>query len=131
MGVRHLTADDVQDWYQYKDRPIFLGGVLDGRNSDHMSVGFGRYKKGEANEWVVTYDEVNVITKGSYTFRTEDGAFTAKAGEALFITKGTRVIYEAHEDMEMVYITYPHWMEAQQNSEHADLLDDFHPVDRV
>lgn len=128
MSVRHFTIDDVAVWSQHTDRPMFLGNVLDETNSEAMTVGFGRYKKGESNEWVVTYDEVNVVINGAFTFRTDDGEFTAKAGEALFITKGTRVVYEAPEDAEFVYVTYPHFMEAQRNSEHADMLNSFHPV---
>jgi len=129
MSVKHFTTKDVETWYQHTDRQMFLGDVLDASNSDHLTVGFGRYKKGESNEWVVTYDEVNVVTKGSFTFRTAERTVTAKAGEVLFITKGTKVTYEAHEDMEIVYVTYPHFMEAQRNSEHAKLLDAFHPVE--
>jgi ethanolamine utilization protein EutQ len=128
MSAQLLTIDDVATWYQYKDRPMFLGSVLDETNSDSLGVGFLRYRSGESNEWVVTYDEVNIVTKGAYTFRTDEGDFTAKAGEILHITKGTRVIYEAPEDAEAVYVTYPHFMPAQLASVHADLLDDFHPA---
>ncbi|MGH8627953.1 MAG: cupin [Gammaproteobacteria bacterium] len=128
MTVRHFTIQDVKEWYQHTDRQMFLGGVLDATNSDAMSVGFARYRKGESNEWIVTYDEINIVTKGAFTFRTAEGAFTAKAGEILYITKGAKVVYEAPEDMELVYVTYPHCMTAQRNSEHADLLDTFHPV---
>lgn len=46
----------------------------------------------------------------------------------MFITKGTKVVYEAEEDTEFIYITYPHWMDAQLNSTHADMLKDFPPV---
>lgn len=128
MSVRHFTTKEVATWLQHTDRPMFLGAVLDGTNSDALGVGFARYRKGEANEWVVTYDEVNIVTKGAFTFRTADKTVTAKAGEVLFITKGTKVTYEAPEDVELVYVTYPTFMEAQRNSEHADLADDFHPV---
>jgi ethanolamine utilization protein EutQ len=71
---------------------------------------------------------VNIVIKGSFTFRTDEGEFTAKAGEVLLITKGTRVVYEAPEDAEAIYVAYPHWMPAQLASEHAHLLDSFHPT---
>ena len=42
----------------------------------------------------------------------------------MFLTKGTKVAYEAAEDdTEFVYVTYPHWMDAPRQSEHAALLD--------
>lgn len=128
MSVKHFTIKDPATWYQPDDQQIFLGDVVDGSNSETMSVGFARYDKGETNEFIITYDEVLVVTKGVFTVRSADGAKTAKAGEIIFLTKGTEVVYHAEEETELVYVTYPHWFDAQSKSEHADLLDKFHPA---
>lgn len=132
MSVRHFTSKDAQ-FYQYADRDIFVGDVLDSSNSETMSVGFYRnMRKGERNEWVVTYDEALIVTKGALTVRSADGAVTARAGEVIFLTKGTAIAYEsAEDDTEVVYVTYPHWMDAHTRSEHAHLLDSYHPVSRT
>ena len=129
MSVIHFTSEDAK-FFQYLDREIFVGDVLDSSNSAAMSVGFYRNKKkGEKNEWIVTYDEALIVTKGALTIRSADGATTAKAGEVIFLTKGTEIAYEAGEDdTEVVYVSYPHWMDAQQNSKHAHLPDSYHPV---
>jgi ethanolamine utilization protein EutQ len=129
MTVRHFTSKDAK-FYQYSDREIFVGDVLDPSNSEAMSVGFYRNKrKGEKNPWVVTYDEALIVTKGALTVRSDAGAKTARAGEVIFLTKGTAIAYEAAEDdTEVVYVTYPHWMDAQTRSQHAALLDSYHPV---
>ncbi|MDQ3653993.1 MAG: cupin [Chloroflexota bacterium] len=127
MTVRLFTANDAK-WHQHTDRQVFLGDVLDPSNSAAMSVGFIRYEAGARNEWIVTYDEALIVIKGAYTVRSDEGAKTATAGEVLFLTKGTNVVYEAAEHTEVVYVTYPHWMEAQAKSEHAAMLDSFHPV---
>lgn len=129
MSVRHFTSKDAK-FFQYLDREIFVGDVLDSSGSDAMSVGFYRNKrKGEKNEWVVTYDEALIVTRGALTVRSGDGASTARAGEVIFLTKGTAVAYEAAEDdTEVVYVTYPHWMDAHTRSEHAAMLDSYHPV---
>lgn len=129
MTVRHFTDKDAK-FYQYSDRPIFVGDVLDSSNSDTMSVGFYRNeRKGERNEWVVSYDEALIVTKGALTVRFAEGAKTAKVGEVIFLTKGTKIAYEAAEDdTQVVYVTYPHWMDAATKSEHAHLLDSYHPV---
>lgn len=129
MSVKHFTIKDVAEWYQRGDRQIFLGDVLDEKNSDTMSVGFCRYQKGESNEWIVTYDEALIVTKGVFSVGSEGETKTAKAGEVIFLTKGTKIVYQGEEDnTEVVYVSYPHWMKAQRNSEHADLLDEFHPA---
>lgn len=129
MSVRHFTSEDAK-FYQYADRPIFVGDVLDASNSDSMSVGFYRNeKKGERNEWIVSYDEALIVTKGALTVRSREGSKTAKAGEIIFLTKGTEIAYEAAEDdTEVVYVSYPHWMDAHLKSPHAHLLDAYHPV---
>lgn len=132
MTVRLFSSDDAS-FYQYADREIFVGDVLNSSNSGSMSVGFYRnLRRGQRNEWVVTYDEVLVVTKGALTIRSGGGATTAHAGQVIFLTKGTAVAYEAAaDDTEVVYITYPHWMDAQLKSEHARLLDAYHPVRRA
>jgi ethanolamine utilization protein EutQ len=129
MSVRRFTSNDAK-FYQYLDREIFVGDVLDSSNSDTMSVGFYRNKKkGEKNEWIVTYDEALIVTKGALTIRFDESAKTAKVGEVIFLTKGTKIAYEAGEDdTEVVYVSYPHWMDAQKKSKHAHLLDSYHPV---
>lgn len=68
------------------------------------------------------------MIKGRFTVRGEDGAKTAMPGEVIFLTKGTKVVYEAEEPTDLVGATYPHWQDAQRQSKHADLLDAFHPV---
>jgi ethanolamine utilization protein EutQ len=129
MSVKHFTIRDPAIWYQAGDRQIFLADVVDSSNSDTMSVGFARYNKGEFNEWIVTYDEALIVTKGVFTVRSTDDVTTAKAGEVIFLTKGTKVVYQGEEDnTEVVYVSYPHWFNAQRNSQHADLLDSFHPA---
>jgi ethanolamine utilization protein EutQ len=129
VAVKHFTSNDAK-FYQYRDRHIFVGDVLDSSNSDTMSVGFYRNKqKGERNEWIVSYDEALIVTKGALIVRFAGGAKTAKVGEVIFLTKGTQIAYEAAEnDTEVVYVTYPHWMDAATRSEHAHLLDSYHPV---
>lgn len=129
MSVRHFTSKDAT-FFQYTDLQIFVGDVLDSSNSETMSVGFYRnMKKGDRNEWVVSYDEALIVTKGVLTVRFADGEKTAKPGEIIFITRGTPIAYEAAEDnTEAVFVTYPHWMDAATKSEYAHLLDSYHPV---
>ena len=129
MSVRHFTTKDAK-FYQYTDRQIFVGDVLDASNSETMSVGFYKNKKKcESNQWIVTYDEALIVTKGTLVVRSAGAVATARAGEIIFLTKGTEVTYEsAQDDTEVVYVTYPHWMNAHAASEHAHLLDANHPV---
>ena len=129
MSVRHFTTKDAK-FYQYADRQIFVGDILDASNSETMSVGFYKNKKkGESNHWIVTYDEALIVTKGALLIRSAGAIAKASAGEVIFLTKGTEITYEsAEDDTEVVYVTYPHWMRAHAASEHAHLLDAYQPV---
>jgi ethanolamine utilization protein EutQ len=130
-GIRLFKPEDVDTWYRSGERQIFLGDILDPSNSESMSVGFARYASGESNNWVVTYDEALIVTRGAYTVTSADGVkATARAGEVIFLLKGTPVVYSAKEEgADVVYVTYPHWMDAQRQSKHAELLETFQPAD--
>lgn len=129
MSATKFNQKDANDWHQSQDSPIFLADVVDASNSNAMTAGFARYRKGASNDWIVMYDEVLIVTKGRYGVITEDGPVIAGPGEIIFLTKGTKLTYTAEEDSEVVYVSYPHWTEAQSNSENAHFMDTFHPVD--
>jgi ethanolamine utilization protein EutQ len=128
MQVTKYSADDVAEWWQRGDQHLYLGDVLDHTSEAAMSVGFIRYRKGESNPWTVTYDEALIVTKGAYTVRTDEGAVTARAGEVIYLPAGAKVVYEAPEDAEVVYVTHPHWVTATETSEHAPALKEFRPA---
>jgi ketosteroid isomerase-like protein len=77
---------------------------------------------------VVTYEAL-IITRGAFTVTSADGVeTTARAGEVIFLRAGTPGVYSAKEEgAEVVYVTYPHWMQAHEASEHAPFLDSFQP----
>ena len=132
-GIRLFTPEDVQTWLQSERRQIFLGDVLDETNSDTMGVGFARYGPGESNDWVVTYDEVLIVTKGTFsvTSASEDKT-TAREGELIFLRRDTDLVYSAGDSgAELVYVMYPQWTTTQLASDHPELLDTFHPTQGV
>jgi ethanolamine utilization protein EutQ len=128
MSVERFTIDHPETWFQRLDQEVFLGDVLDGESGAEMSVGFARYATGETNPWQMTYDEALIITKGVFTVRGPEGPVSAKAGEVIYLRAGTEVVYEANEDAELVYVTYPHWLAATEKSDQAGRLEEFHPA---
>jgi hypothetical protein len=89
-------------------------------------------RRGESNEWVVTYDEVLIVTRGAFSVTSANGhKTTAKAGEFIFLRNDTELVYSAEDSgAELVYVMYPHWTDTQLASDHADLVT-FHPIDGV
>jgi ethanolamine utilization protein EutQ (cupin superfamily) len=107
MSVQHLTIDDTRAWFQASDRNVYIGDVLDLVSNATTRVRFSRYGKGAAHEWIVTYDETLIVTKGALKVRSAGGVQIARAGEVISLGNGTRVVYEGEEDdTEVVFVTY-------------------------
>jgi ethanolamine utilization protein EutQ len=104
--IRHLTAENVGTWYQQDDVEMVVGDAQDPAGAP-MVIGFARYRKGAANQITLPYDEALIITRGVFTVRRADGVATARAGEVIFHRAGAKVVYQADEDAEMVYVSHP------------------------
>ncbi len=110
IRVQNLTTDDVESWSRVGEGQIFVSDVID-QNTEpdaKMTVGFARVGKGEALDISFPYDEVLILTKGSYTVRSEGGtAITARAGQVIYLPAGSSSSSIAEEDAEMVYVANP------------------------
>jgi len=110
MSVQHLTIDDTPAWFLAGDDDVMVGDVLDLAPTQGLRVRFGRYDQGAEHEWIVTYDETLIITKGTLLVRFAGGSQLARAGEVVALSKGTRVVYRGEENgTEVVFVTHSHW----------------------
>ncbi len=110
MRVRRLTTEDAEAWSQVGDGQNFVSDIIDQATAPNakMTVGFARVGKGETLDISFPYDEVLIVTKGSYTLRTEQGeAVTARPGEVIYLPAGASSSSHAQEDTEMVYVANP------------------------
>ena len=124
-GVRKVTSDDDLRWYWRGDQQLRLADAIDSDSEAAMTVGFGRYSAGESNDWVMSYDEALIVTKGSFAVDSGGESTVAGPGEVIYLSPGTPVVYRAIEDTELVYVSFPHWYEATLRSPHAARLDEF------
>ena len=124
-GVRKVTSDDDLRWYWRGDQQLRLADAIDSDSEAAMTVGFGRYSAGESNDWVMSYDEALIVTKGSFAVDSGGESTVAGPGEVIYLSPGTPVVYRAIEDTEVVYVSFPHWYEATLRSPHAARLDEF------
>ena len=108
--MQKLTAAAAATWSKVGEQQIFVTDLVDLATvpEAQMTVGFARVGAGEALDISFPYDEVLILTKGSYTVRTEDGTtVTAHAGEVVYLPAGTSNASRAEEDTEMVYVAHP------------------------
>lgn len=121
MACFKLTEHDAA-WSQFGESQIFIGDVAHKANSSSMGVDYIRYDKGEANAWAVTYDEVLVILRGSFTVEFDGDAVTAGPGESIWLESGTAVVYRANEETLLVGVTYPVWRSTDGTKAQADVI---------
>jgi ethanolamine utilization protein EutQ len=105
--IRHLTADNVATWYQQGNVEMVVGDAQDPAGGAPLVIGYARYRRGAANQITLPYDEALIITRGTMTVRRADGVATARAGEVIFHRAGAKVVYQADEDAEMIYVSHP------------------------
>lgn len=124
-GVHKVTSDDDLRWYRRGEQQLQLADAIDQESGAAMTVGFARYAAGESNDWVMSYDEALIVTKGSFAVDSDGETTVAGPGEVIYLSPGTPVVYRAIDDSEIVYVSYPHWYEATARSPHAARLQEF------
>lgn len=123
--VHKFSSEELKTWKTDETQKIFFGDVFDEADESGMGVTFIRWGKGESGEFdfPLPYDEIFIVTKGSYTVRTESGEITAVPGEVLYLRAGTTGVYYADEDAEVVAITSPPYRRALRKAGFGDQLD--------
>jgi ethanolamine utilization protein EutQ (cupin superfamily) len=110
MQVLGLSADRAGSGFQVGDGEIYVSDVVDQATEPEaeMTVGFARVGEGEELDISFPYDEVLIVTKGSYTVRTEQGdEVTARPGDVIYLPAGSASSSRADADAEMVYVASP------------------------
>lgn len=129
-SIRKFSSEGQKIWMTDDHQKIFFGDVLDESQDARLDVTFIRWSKGERGEFdfPLPYDEVFIVTKGSYTVRTADREVTAKVGEILYLQKGVTGVYFAHEDAEVIAVTSPPYRKALREAGRGDDLNQLREV---
>jgi len=57
--------------------------------------------------WLLNYDEVDYIIEGDFVLEVEGKVFHAKAGDVVYIPKGSQVVFSSPTFCKVFYATYP------------------------
>lgn len=131
MGVMHLAADKLPVWSRSDDQEVYLADLAAPEETGSLSHVFARYGAGASMAWTVAYDESIVVVKGAFSVTVDGQTFTAKAGEVLFVPKGTSLTYHADVETDMITITHPYWLTATEEAGLGHLITGFHDVARL
>lgn len=126
MSTSKFTTDDAA-WIRFGDTGVYIGNVLDEKNSASMGGGYACFLPGAAMTWTPSYDEVIVVQSGEFTVDSPEGATTAGPGEMLWVRASVPVTFRAgREKTWIAFATYPIWSQTPESKSQSSVLQ---PVD--
>jgi ethanolamine utilization protein EutQ len=106
QDVLHFSAGTTSFTPWASDTPgTQIGRLVGVSHSQTMGAGYFHID-GDSIEWTVLYDEVLVVTAGEFRLRLADRVIEGRAGDVIWIPKGTSVVYEGN-GAKFVYVLYP------------------------
>lgn len=72
----------------------------------NLTAGFMTFDHSEL-AWYANCDEINYVVDGEYVLRMEDREFHARAGDVLYIPRGTRLVFSSTGTAKVFYVAYP------------------------
>ncbi len=76
------------------------------KEESQMSAGF-LVIDNSSFEWGLTYDEIDYVIEGTVVVTIDGKPYTAKAGDVLFVPKGSNVVWGSPDKARIFYTTYP------------------------
>lgn len=107
--VRHPTGFTPQAF----DEPVVPAtmnvtatDVVGADNGAPMAAGYMTLTKGEF-PWTLTYDEIQIVLEGELHLGGDAGGKVGRAGDILFVPKGSRITFGTPTWAKFVYVTFP------------------------
>lgn len=72
----------------------------------NLCAGFMTFEQSEL-PWFLNYDEADYIVEGDFRLKVGNQVFTAKAGDVVYIPKGSQVVFSSPTFCKVFYVTYP------------------------
>lgn len=83
----------TKDLFTLEESPRLGCGVME---MDHTTF-----------DWTLNYDEIDYVIDGELSIHIDGRSVTAKAGEIIYIPKGSSIQFSVAEKARFLYVTYP------------------------
>ena len=94
------------------EKQIGLADVVTEADGSPMAAGYMSWKNASF-PWTLNYDEINVVLEGELHIKSGGETSIAKAGDVLFIPKGSSIEFGTPTFVRFVFISYPvNWQSA-------------------
>jgi ethanolamine utilization protein EutQ len=111
-GVKRVALPEVSVLHEDRldtgnpaDR-VYTHDVLTLAESPRLGAGIMEMTKSDF-PWTLNYDEIDYVISGALTVAFAGQTVTARAGEMIFIPKGSAIRFQAPEFARFLYVTYP------------------------
>lgn len=88
------------------DQQIGLTDVIGSGDNSPIAAGFMQWEK-SSFPWTLNYDEIEVVLEGELHITCGGKTSIGKAGDVMFIPKGSSIEFGSPGKVRFVYITYP------------------------
>lgn len=89
-----------------QDKQIGLADVITSADNSPMAAGYMSWTN-TFFPWTLTYDEINVVLEGELHIVSGGETAIAKAGDVMFIPKGSSIEFGTPTSVRFVFVTYP------------------------
>lgn len=103
----HVKGENVviQPFLEVPGQKVGLVDVITAREGNLCS-GFMTFDH-SSFPWFLNYDEVDYIIEGEFVLEVEGKVFRARAGDVVYIPKGSQVVFSSPTFCKVFYATYP------------------------
>ena len=107
-GIKRIKGDRVQlsQFSGVNDHQVGLADVVTSADKSSMAAGFMAWKECFF-PWTLNYDEVDIVLEGELHIRSAGQTVIAKAGDVIFIPKGSSIEFGTPTTVRFFYVTYP------------------------
>ncbi len=116
QGIKRIKGDQVPMGIMDavgREKQIGIADIVGSADSNSpMAAGYMGWKNCFF-PWTLNYDEINVVLEGELHIRCGGETSIAKAGDVLFIPKGSSIEFGTPSSVRFVFVSYPaNWQEA-------------------
>jgi ethanolamine utilization protein EutQ len=90
---------------------VRLKDVITASDGSSMAAGLMALEEGEF-PWTLTYDEIDIVLEGELVIKRDDVSVHGKAGDVIFIPKGSSITFGTPQHVRFIYVAFPaNWNE--------------------
>lgn len=89
------------------DKHIGLTDLITAKDGAPMTAGIMSWSRDDSFPWHLTYDEIDLVLEGHLAIEIDGRVVEGRAGDVVFIPKGSKIVFGTPSRVKVFYVTYP------------------------